>query len=117
MSIGRSKSNRIVIEDDLCSRNHCELFFEDNRWQLKDLESRNGTKIDDRFVTGTVDLQQGQAIEIGGTLFGFTLDPKIPFRDHLDPGSIESETSPGRIAKGSSEPPVRDFAAETAQHL
>lgn len=42
-TIGRSATNRVVLQDDSCSRNHCEVFFSEGDWRLRDLSSRNGT--------------------------------------------------------------------------
>ena len=36
-TIGRSTSNRIVVADEVCSRNHCEVFYEDGRWKLREI--------------------------------------------------------------------------------
>ena len=64
LSIGRASSNRIVVSDDKCSRQHCEVFTRDSRWMLRDLDSRNGT-----FVAGErideVELEPGCTVEIG----------------------------------------------------
>ena len=41
-SIGRAPTNQLMIPDELCSRNHCEVFFEGGSWRLHDLGSRLG---------------------------------------------------------------------------
>ena len=47
-TIGRAPTNHVVIPDDICSRNHCEVFRGADGWILRDLGSRNGTLIDGR---------------------------------------------------------------------
>ena len=42
-TVGRAPTNRIVVRDDICSRNHCEIFQSDSEWTLRDLGSRNWT--------------------------------------------------------------------------
>ncbi|MFN0198555.1 MAG: FHA domain-containing protein, partial [Planctomycetaceae bacterium] len=74
-TIGRSPTNRIVLLDEISSRNHCEIFRVGDRWILRDLESRNGTRVDGDYVTHDCELLSGQAIQIGSTLLLFTLDP------------------------------------------
>ena len=44
-TVGRSSTNRVVVRDEVCSRNHCEVFQSGDRWLLRDLGSRNGIKI------------------------------------------------------------------------
>ncbi|MFN9035315.1 MAG: FHA domain-containing protein, partial [Planctomyces sp.] len=44
-TIGRSTTNRLVLQDEGASRNHCEVFFADSEWKLRDLKSRNGTQL------------------------------------------------------------------------
>jgi hypothetical protein len=45
IQIGRAKDfqNAIVINDGAISRNHCRLTFSQDRWEVQDLQSRNGT--------------------------------------------------------------------------
>ncbi|MBL8812184.1 MAG: sigma 54-interacting transcriptional regulator [Planctomycetaceae bacterium] len=71
-TIGRSATNRIVLQDDSCSRNHCEVFFSEGEWKLRDLGSRNGTTLRDRKVTGDVPLHSGDVISIGECRLAFT---------------------------------------------
>ena len=77
-TIGRSSANRVVLEDDLCSRNHCQVFHRDGDWVLRDLGSRNGTRVDDDDVNGDWNLRAGQFIQIGSVGLAFTLDLSDP---------------------------------------
>ncbi len=71
-TIGRSATNRIVLQDDACSRNHCEIFFSEGDWRLRDLGSRNGTNIRGKIVTGDAPLYSGDIIGIGECRLAFT---------------------------------------------
>ncbi len=73
-TIGRAPTNRIVIPDDLCSRHHCEVFFNSGRWIVRDLESRNGTMIGEVRVTKDTPLIEGDEIRIGEFFLVFTSD-------------------------------------------
>ena len=42
--VGRSPKNRIVLPDDLCSRDHAELAYTEDAWYVRDLESLTGPK-------------------------------------------------------------------------
>ena len=71
-TIGRAATNRIVVPDDVCSRNHCEVFRIGDCWILRDLGSRNGTQINGHTVQGDWTLESGQHIAIGEFILGFT---------------------------------------------
>ncbi len=71
-TIGRLPMNDVIIDDDLCSRQHCELFLEADAWTLRDLGSRNGTFVDERRVSRDLPLRDGQIIRIGGVSFRFS---------------------------------------------
>ena len=71
-TIGRSANNRIVLQDDACSRNHCEIFFSEGEWRLRDLGSRNGTIIRAKNVTGDTLINSGDVISIGECRLAFT---------------------------------------------
>lgn len=78
VTIGRSATNRIVLHDEACSRNHCELFYSANGWTLRDLESRNGTRIGEEAVTGDRVLSTGDIIVIGQCRLAFTENLEQP---------------------------------------
>ena len=89
-TIGRASTNRIVLHDEVCSRNHCEVFTNTSGWVLRDLESRNGTVVDQRLIKGDHELVSGESIQIGATNLGFTFDLSQPFAEL--PMSPESQS-------------------------
>jgi two-component system, NtrC family, response regulator HydG len=103
-TIGRATTNRLVIPDEICSRNHCEVFFDGGVWKLRDLGSRNGTRIHGEPITGDVQLTEGRQFQIGNTFVSFTFDSKSkPFGEadvHTETvascptDTIRSETRP-----------------------
>ena len=44
-TLGRAATNRIVLKDDLCSREHAEISIAGGRWRVRDLNSLNGTRV------------------------------------------------------------------------
>ncbi|MFQ5731701.1 MAG: sigma 54-interacting transcriptional regulator [Planctomycetaceae bacterium] len=78
-TIGRAPTNRIVIRDEVCSRNHCEIFQSAQRWTIRDLGSRNGTIVDGVRIAGDFELVESELIEIGSYQLGFTYDLSKPF--------------------------------------
>ena len=75
-SIGRATTNRLVVPDEICSRNHCEIFFDGGVWKLRDLGSRNGTRMHGEPISGDVQLTEGRQFQIGNTFISFTFDSK-----------------------------------------
>ena len=94
-TIGRAPTNRVVIRDEICSRNHCEVFRSGSQWTLRDLGSRNGTLIGGRRVSGDWELSDGDLIQIGGCVLGFTRDLSRPFPelDEEEPPVPDNETA------------------------
>jgi len=70
-TIGRGESNEIVIDDPNASRTHARLFLESGAWSLSDLDSLNGTLINDRQAKQTR-LTSGDVITIGTTQLQFS---------------------------------------------
>ncbi len=75
-TIGRATTNRLVIPDEICSRNHCEVFFDSGIWKLRDLGSRNGTRVNGEPISGDIQLTEGREFQIGNTTIAFSLNPK-----------------------------------------
>jgi len=73
-SIGRAPTNKIVLGDDLCSREHAELYSEDGRWFLRDLGSLNGSRINGIAVRGEEALTPNDDIQLGRSRFLYVED-------------------------------------------
>jgi len=70
--IGRSEKNDVVVTHEKTSRRHCETFYRGNRWFIRDLESKNGTRLNKLKVAGEEPLKKGDVIEVGDTQIIFT---------------------------------------------
>lgn len=68
-SIGRHPENDIIISDEYASARHATICWEDGAWWLKDLNSSNGTKLNDELVTEPCKLAPGNRIKVGRTVF------------------------------------------------
>lgn len=64
--IGRSPECAIVVEGKLISRQHAAIERVGQTYFLRDLGSQNGTQVNDRPVTGDVQLHNGDRISLGG---------------------------------------------------
>lgn len=71
--VGRSREADIVLADPNISRRHAELRRDDDGWQIVDLGSTNGIKVNGRRVDSQV-LRPGDEVTIGVTDLTFELD-------------------------------------------
>ena len=81
VTIGRAPTNQIVVKDDRCSRNHAEIFHAQSRWNLRDLDSRNGTSIDGKRIRRDHVLEPGEIVQIGNSHLAFVHDLTAAFPD------------------------------------
>lgn len=93
-TIGRDPTNRIILSDEKCSRRHCDVYCDGGQWRIRDLNSRNGTRINGERVSGVIPMSEGDAIRIGGAELLFTTDISMPLgessrRTHSDTDEIE----------------------------
>ena len=70
MVMGRDSRSEIVIDSDTVSRSHARVYVEGNRVYVQDLESTNGTRVNDLEVSACV-LQNGDHLKIGSVIFKF----------------------------------------------
>lgn len=64
VSVGRTDSCDLVLEDDSVSRNHATIYFESGEFLIKD-SSTNGTFINGNRIRGSQKLNHGDVIGIG----------------------------------------------------
>lgn len=64
ITIGRGPENMLQIDDPSVSNRHAQLLLIDVRYQLKDLDSTNGTRVNSELVTDTF-LRVGDRIRFG----------------------------------------------------
>lgn len=67
VTLGRSGSCTIVLEDDFASGTHARLFQQSGTWLLEDLDSRNGSFLNGQRIDQPEQLSAGQEIRIGQT--------------------------------------------------
>lgn len=101
--IGRLDDCQIRIPIAGVSRKHCEIVVDGGSVNIRDLDSSNGTFVNQERVSDQP-LSAGDLISVGGLVFLVTvngepsdLDPSILFEDGLP----EAEASPGAQAPAS----------------
>ena len=81
VTIGRAPTNQIVLKDERCSRNHAELFLSEGRWTLRDLDSRNGTVVQEQLLKGDRPLRPGDVVRIGRSQLVFVYNLSEAFSE------------------------------------
>ena len=67
VTIGRDTGNDIVIDDGKVSRHHMQLICEKGKFRVADMNSTNGTFVNDRKINGEMMLSAGDTVRIGDT--------------------------------------------------
>ncbi len=86
-TIGRDAANPIQIADPKSSRIHAEVVADSGRYQVRDLDSSNGTWSDDGRIS-SLPLIDGSEFRIGATRFRFDSIVVASDAEWSDPGSI-----------------------------
>lgn len=67
-AIGRDSSSELSLSlDKFISRHHAKIYLNDNECVLEDLNSTNGTFVDNSRLSGKVKLSKGQVFRVGRT--------------------------------------------------
>jgi hypothetical protein len=69
LKIGRAAPADIILSDARVSRTHCMVELSDDGVQVSDMNSTNGTYIDDERIHGTEVLDVGSTLRVGNVSF------------------------------------------------
>jgi Nif-specific regulatory protein len=72
-SVGRNPTNRLAVGDPSLSRQHCVIAKRGDQFEIRDLDSRNGTFVNGVPVHERM-LAAGDEIQIGNSLFLFLVE-------------------------------------------
>ncbi len=64
-TLGRDKTNEIMLDSSFISRFHCKFFIVNKNFYVKDLHSKNGTLVNQKIVVKETQLQTGDVISFG----------------------------------------------------
>lgn len=100
-TLGRANTNRIVLKDELASRDHAEVYFAEDRWRLRDLKSLNGTRINNEALDSEWELSPLDEFQIGKTRYIFVNEiaelPQVAMPSIQDTVSIKKRLSNSRF--------------------
>lgn len=105
ITIGRAPDNMIQIDDPSVSGRHAQLFLIDERYQLKDAGSTNGTRVNSETVTD-VFLRVGDRIRFGKVEARYESDATgaaqpLPEADAIEARPAETSEKPTDFANAS----------------
>ena len=63
--LGRGSENTIILNDQSISVRHARLYQVEGVWWLEDLDSKNGTRLNELPVSKPISLTHGDVIELG----------------------------------------------------
>ena len=69
--LGRGEDSDILIRDSFASSRHARVFFNEEQYWLEDLQSTNGTFLNEVKIDQPTLLADGDIIKIGGIIFQF----------------------------------------------
>ncbi|MAT81785.1 MAG: hypothetical protein CMJ29_09085 [Phycisphaerae bacterium] len=96
LTIGRSDDNKLVLQDDRASRHHCVIEPRGGDFLIRDLKSRNGTKLNNIPLAEPASLQNGDVVRIGKTEITF-----------IDPEAVMKLSDPVKATRGENPPATR----------
>lgn len=70
-TLGRAETNSIPIKSGVVSAEHSRIIYSGGSLWVEDMQSHNGTIVDERPVTGRVAVSPGSILKIGDTRFRF----------------------------------------------
>ena len=71
LNIGRNEKNEVIINESTVSHEHAYISYYQNHYVLSDLNSTNGTRVNDVPWQADTILRKGDKIQIGSTIFQF----------------------------------------------
>ncbi|MDH5674159.1 MAG: GGDEF domain-containing protein [Myxococcales bacterium] len=81
-SIGRDRENDIVLDSDSVSRRHAKLEHRDGHFYVIDLDSTNGTFLNDDTPVTANQMRRGDQLKIGDTIFKYLSGSDVEAQYH-----------------------------------
>jgi pSer/pThr/pTyr-binding forkhead associated (FHA) protein len=69
VTIGRSPDCDVRLQDTYLSSRHARVANDSGDLSIEDLESTNGTYVNQELIKGRVHLERGDIVQVGGVLF------------------------------------------------
>ena len=117
VTIGRDEDNEIWIDDDMASRHHAELAWNEGNVCLTDCDSLNGVLLNGKRINGSAEVKPENQLEIGSDRFLYlpaekpepALETFDPLNNHTWRSSLEPLTASSNVLPATR--PLQDRAA------
>jgi pSer/pThr/pTyr-binding forkhead associated (FHA) protein len=94
--IGRDPGCHLRPANLLVSKRHCVLLIRDNRAFVRDLDSTNGTFINDQPVESEIELHDRDCLKVGTVAFGIRIEEAAPL---AKPAALEPKNVPDLLTE------------------
>ena len=92
--VGRTRHADYTIADEYLSGLHCELSCTDRDCLIRDLGSRNGTKVNEKAVT-EAKLTNGDVVEVGNTILTVEIESSEPPQTQVETPPVDEKVQAG----------------------
>ncbi len=89
-TIGRAEDNDIVVDDRWVSRYHAQVRREEGRYEVVDLDSKNGTLVNGRRIAAPAALSDGDQLQVTPLV-------KLTFVDYGSTAPLPGEARPSAL--------------------
>lgn len=107
-TIGRLQSNSIPVRDTRMSRRNTRVYSVGTGFRVEDMKSKNGTFLNDERITVPKDLDEGDEIRVGETIFVFLAE-----EESGTPAAAAPEVDVPRVSQGPGQIEIRSTTAPT----
>lgn len=114
ITIGRKPDNIIPIENSTVSGHHCEVKRLDEGYEVRDLGSTNGTRVNNKDITESK-LRPKDILQVGSVEFMFDASPGEIFKDEREQ-TANVEVAPGPAAAPESFGNISPFGARKGEN-
>ncbi len=80
--IGRSPQCDVQVDQESVSRNHCRIRREGDEFMVRDLDSTNGTYVNDDLIEAEARLRHGDQLKVGRTILKLIVGDEIEVQYH-----------------------------------
>jgi two-component system, cell cycle response regulator len=80
--LGRGAENTLVLEGDSISRRHARIERRGTGYTVVDLQSTNGTYVNDELINGECQLRRGDQVKIGDTILKYLSGSDVEAQYH-----------------------------------
>ena len=81
LTVGRSSKHAVHLPDATVSKDHAEIARQGEGWSVRDLGSRNGTRVNGEEASQAIAVREGDMLEIGKVMLRVERESAVP----LDP--------------------------------